>query len=124
MNWSTDLSSSGTINSGLTIYGPWELIGANPSIKTWEASSTYLLIRNWSKLTDPEVGTGWLSSTTKNGIWEDNILRLTTAAFFTWYTLSSLPSNLNSSPYSIDQGVTIGLNPELAISCWYTVGLL
>jgi hypothetical protein len=117
------LFNSGATNSGLTIYGPLESVGLNPSIIIWEASSTYLLIKNWSKLTEPEIGTGWLSSTTRKGIWLLSIFKFTTAACFIWYTLSSFPSNLNSSPYLIDQGVTIGLNPEPIIFDWYTVGL-
>jgi len=44
-------------------------------------------------------------------------------ALLTVYTLFSFPSNLNSSPYLIDQGVTIGLNPDPTISCWNIVGL-
>ena len=100
INWSTDLFNSGTINSGLTIYGPLESVGLNPSIITWEASSEYLLIAKWSKLNiagEAEIGKLALKCTSIDPVW--NILPDPLSAgpniFPTWYTKSSLPSNLN-----------------------------
>jgi hypothetical protein len=74
INSSILLSNSGTTNSGLIIYGPFELVGLNPSIIAVVASSTYLLIKKWSKLNIEELaltGRGLLKWTSIDPVWNN-----------------------------------------------------
>ena len=111
--------NDGVTYSGVMIYGPSVPVGLNPSIKICEASSTYLLIKKWSKSIDAE-GKLFPNWTSIEPVWDTLSLSVspTSYIFLTTNVLFSLPSNLNSSPYFTDQGNDIGLNPEPEISTW------
>ena len=100
-------------------------VGLNPSNIIKEESSTYLLIKKWSKLNAEVlalIGRFLSKWTSIEPVWNKRPDPLSAGVniFPTVYVKSSLPSNLNSSPYFIDQGNSIGLKPDPVISVCLT----